>query len=110
MLDIINHSLKLIMIPYKSQFIFSFKMEPIIKVRHKEKLAILFVTLLSTVLGMPQCDKSPHEQGTEKHAGDNGFSIHVRGTPRKYRPNEVYTIELKVSSSILKYLHFQKEV
>ena len=73
-------------------------MEPIIKVRYKEKLAILFVALLSMVSSMPQCDKSPPEQGNEKLTGDNGFSIHVRGTPRKYRPNEVYTIELRVSS------------
>ena len=72
-------------------------MEPVIKVRYKEKFVIILVTLLSTVYAMPQCDKTPPEQGTEKQAGDNGFSIHVRGTPRKYRPNEVYTIELRVS-------------
>lgn len=74
-------------------------MEPVIKVRYKEKL-FLFVCcwLLGTTVGfMPRCDKTPHDQTGNKIPGDQGFSIHVSGSPRKYRPNQVYTIQLSVS-------------
>ena len=71
-------------------------MEPVIKVRYKEKL-LVFCLLLGSVVGfMPRCDKTPQDQGGDKIPGDNGFSIHVSGSPRKYRPNQVYTIQLHV--------------
>lgn len=74
-------------------------MEPVIKVRYKEKL-FLFICcwLLGTTVGfMPRCDKTPQDQRSDKIPGDQGFSIHVSGSPRKYRPNQVYTIQLSVS-------------
>jgi len=74
-------------------------MEPIIKVRYKEKfvglLLLLLACLIPDTLGLfPRCDKTPRDQGTEKFPGDNGFTIQVSGSPRKYRPNQVYTIQL----------------
>ena len=77
-------------------FFFSLGMEPIIKVRYKEKLLFLFLAFLSSVHSVPICDKTPVGQGTPQ-GGDNGFAIQLSGSPRKYRPNQVYTIKLSVS-------------
>jgi hypothetical protein len=69
-------------------------MEPIIKVRYKEKFLFLFLVFLNSVHSVPICDKTPVGQGTDKIPGDNGFAIQLSGSPRKYRPNQVYTIKL----------------
>lgn len=72
-------------------------MEPIIKVRYKEKVLITFLLVLAqTNAILPRCDKTPHDQGVSKISGDNGFTIQVSGAPRKYRQNQVYTIQLSV--------------
>ena len=78
---------------------FSLGMEPIIKVRYKEKLLFLFLVFLNSVDSVPICDKTPVGQGTDKIPGDNGFAIQLSGSPRKYRPNQVYTIKLSVSQT-----------
>ena len=72
-------------------------MEPIIKVRYKEKvlLALLFF-LPATLGGYPRCDKTPRAQRSDKTPGSHGFSVSVSGSPRKYRPEQVYTIQLSV--------------
>ena len=75
-------------------------MEPVIKVRYKEKMVIwLCLGILISTVGatLPKCDKTPHDQGTDKIPGDNGFAIHVSGSPRMYRPNQLYNIQLSVS-------------
>ena len=77
-------------------------MEPVIKVRYKEKFFLLIGVCWLLVVGsaegfMARCDKTPQDQRSDKIHGDNGFSIHVSGSPRKYRPNQVYTIQLGVS-------------
>ena len=77
---------------------FSLGMEPIIKVRYKEKFIFLFLVFLSSVHSVPICEKSPVGQG-DKIPGDNGFAIQLSGSPRKYRPNQVYTIKLSVSQN-----------
>ena len=88
-------------------------MEPIIKVRYKEKKNIflaptlfLLVLLLDGALGgYPRCDKTPRDQHSDKTPGSNGFSVKVSGSPRKYRPDQVYTITLSVSE-FLNFLMF----
>ena len=77
-------------------------MEPVIKVRYKEKFFLFIGVCWLLVVGsaegfMARCDKTPQDQRSDKIHGDNGFSIHVSGSPRKYRPNQVYTIQLGVS-------------
>lgn len=91
-------------------------MEPIIKVRHKEKLVILLASILIHVAYgiLPRCDKTPSDQNVHRIGGDNGFTIQVSGSPRKYRPNQVYTITLSVRTLLifsllvllLLFLHF----
>ena len=77
-------------------------MEPIIKVRHKRSALILVLILvLQTLTLIPNangaaCDKTPKDQYASKSDGDNGFAIQINGSPRMYRPNQIYTITLKV--------------
>ena len=81
-------------------------MEPIIKVRYKEAFFLCLGILANVVYGaLPKCDKTPHDQGTDKIAGDNGFAIHVSGSPRMYRPNQLYNIQLSVST--IEVINFQ---
>ena len=82
-------------------------MEPITKVRYKEKkwrsyaiaLWICFLScqlFLGSEAALARCDKTPRDQGGDRIPGDNGFSVIVSGMPRKYRPNQVYTMIIKV--------------
>ena len=74
-------------------------MEPVIKVRYKT-LALLGLTLtLNLILPWAEaagCDKAPKDQYASTSDGDNGFAIQINGSPRLYRPNQIYTITLKV--------------
>lgn len=71
-------------------------MEPIIKVRYKEKIFLIALFLLfdGALGGYPRCDKTPKDQLSAKTPGSNGFSVSVSGSPRKYRPEQVYTITI----------------
>jgi hypothetical protein len=83
-------------------------MEPITKVRFKERISFLCLLIVfhGAFASMPRCEKSPLDQAAGKIGGDNGFSISVSGSPRKYRPNQVYTLNLSVSSTLsLLYLN-----
>ena len=79
-------------------------MEPVIKVRHKVfTLALVAVSLvlnlIPSVHAAAGCDKTPKDQYASKSDGDNGFAIQINGSPRLYRPNQIYTITLKVGPS-----------
>lgn len=70
------------------------------KVRIKlGKMTMLSVFLLLVSLGLssssaPKCDKRPLGQQSHKTYGDNGFKVSVVGSPRLYRPGQVYTVTL----------------
>ena len=74
-------------------------MEPIIKVRYKEKILWTLLLIVHGTLGqISRCDKTPEDyKRVEKTPGSHGFSVSVSGSPRKYRPEQVYTIKLSVS-------------
>ena len=62
------------------------------KVRHRSGWLLL---LLPLVLGSaPKCDKTPLGQEASKTPGENGFYVTVAGSPRLYRPGQVYTVSL----------------
>ena len=76
-------------------------MEPVIKVRYKASALLLALTLILNLI-LPRvdaagCDKAPRDQHASKSDGDNAFAIQVNGSPRLYRPNQIYTITLRVS-------------
>ncbi len=75
------------------------RMEPVIKVRHKVftlALMALSLVLIPSAHAGAGCDKTPKDQYASKSDGDNGFAIQINGSPRLYRPNQIYTITLKV--------------
>ena len=74
-------------------------MEPIIKVRYKEKVLWTLLLIVHGTLGqISRCDKTPEDYRQKaKTPGSHGFSVSVSGSPRKYRPEQVYTIKLSVS-------------
>lgn len=77
-------------------------MEPVIKVRYKWAsiwLTVHLAALCGPVGGnpYPKCDKSPEGTTAPKTEGTNGFAITIVGTPRLYRPHQVYTISLQVT-------------
>lgn len=51
---------------------------------------------LSALQALPKCFKSPLETNSDKTEGDNGFAVLINGSPRLYRPNQIYTITLRV--------------
>ena len=62
------------------------------KVRHRLGWILLMLPL---VLGSaPKCDKTPLGQEASKTPGENGFYVTVAGSPRLYRPGQVYTVSL----------------
>lgn len=62
------------------------------KVRHRLGWLLLMLPL---VLGSaPKCDKTPLGQEAPKTPGENGFYVTVAGSPRLYRPGQVYTVSL----------------
>lgn len=78
-------------------------MEPVIKVRHKMSASFLLlaiVVLLSPAASsgkmIQKCEKSPKEMSTPKSEGDHGYALLINGSPRLYRPNQMYTVTLKV--------------
>ena len=74
-------------------------MEPVIKVRYKRSALGLLLSLILTLIPNANgaaCDKTPKDQYASKSDGDNGFAIQINGSPRMYRPNQIYTITLKV--------------
>jgi len=74
-------------------------MEHIIKVRYKSPALILTLALLLSFSNKGEgagCDKTPRDQYAAKTDGNNGFAIQINGSPRLYRPNQIYTITLKV--------------
>jgi len=44
--------------------------------------------------GGPKCDKTPLGQEAPKTPGEHGFYVTVAGSPRLYRPGQVYTVSL----------------
>lgn len=56
---------------------------------------VLVIIVGNVNASMPICDKTPHDQSTDKTPGDHGFSVQISGFPRKYRPNQTYTIKLQ---------------
>ena len=66
------------------------------KVRHKLGWILFILPLLFNVaLGSaPKCDKRPLGQEASKTSGDHGFYVEVAGSPRLYRPGQVYTVSL----------------
>ncbi|XP_059097069.1 spondin-1-like isoform X2 [Tigriopus californicus] len=89
-------------------FAFQVPMEPVIKVRYKPKrmavtqmmwfCCVVALVAMSTwiprVSSMNRCDKSPQETSAPNTEGDNGFAITITGSPRLYRPEQIYTIKL----------------
>ena len=59
-------------------FLFSSGMEPIIKVRYREKVYFLFLVLLNSVCALPICDKTPLGQGAAKTPGKDSVEWMVR--------------------------------
>jgi len=56
---------------------------------------LLLTLLVSGVRGSaPKCNKTPLGQQSYKTWGDNGFKVSVVGSPRLYRPGQVYTVSL----------------
>lgn len=66
------------------------------KVRYRLGWILLVLPLLFNVaLGSaPKCDKTPLGQEAQKTPGENGFYVTVAGSPRLYRPGQVYTVSL----------------
>jgi len=54
----------------------------------------LFLLIGSSSSSAPKCDKRPLGQQSYKTYGDNGFKLSVVGSPRLYRPGQVYTVSL----------------
>ena len=77
-------------------------MEPVIKVRYKRSVLVLVLLTLTLIpnANCAACDKTPKDQYASKSDGDNGFSVQINGSPRMYRPNQIYTITLKVSMPV----------
>ena len=66
------------------------------KVRIRLDLLIFAILLILDVGSgsAPKCDKRPLGQQSYKTYGDNGFKVSVVGSPRLYRPGQVYTVTL----------------
>lgn len=66
------------------------------KVRYKPGWILLAVLLLvNGALGSaPKCDKTPLGQEASKTSGENGFYVTVAGSPRLYRPGQLYKVSL----------------
>ena len=78
-------------------------MEPVIKVRYKGAILMLIVVSLlarDARSAHLRCEKTPKETYVPKTEGSNGFAVTITGSPRLYRPNQIYTISLRVRKSI----------
>ena len=70
------------------------------KVRIKPAMMSWTVLVLLSLLccqvsgSAPKCNKRPLGQQSYKTWGDNGFKVSVVGSPRLYRPGQVYTVSL----------------
>ncbi len=76
----------------------------VIKVRYKSPALAFVVALCLCLPGASQaagCDKTPRDQYAAKTDGNNGFAIQINGSPRLYRPNQIYTITLRVNIPFL---------
>ena len=67
----------------------------------KVRIKLLRVSVLVFLLvvagcdgSAPKCNKQPMGQQARKTYGDNGFRLSVVGSPRLYRPGQVYTVSL----------------
>jgi hypothetical protein len=68
------------------------------KVRWKGgTLGILILTALvhNAVGSGPKCNKIPPTQVASPTRGDHGFAVVIAGSPRLYRPGQVYTVTLE---------------
>lgn len=76
----------------------------VIKVRYKSPALAFVFALLLCLPAKSQgagCDKTPRDQYAAKTDGNNGFAIQINGSPRLYRPNQIYTITLKVNGKVV---------
>merc|ERR1711936_250662 len=59
-------------------------------------LILTFALLLRDVVGSgPKCNKIPPTQAASQTRGDHGFAVVIAGSPRLYRPGQVYTVTLE---------------
>ncbi len=79
------------------------RLEPVIKVRHKPKTMLLLLLLHAAVTGAVflTCDKTPDDTGVPSTVGTGGYEITLIGKPELYRPNQNYTIKVKVIKDLL---------
>merc|ERR1711974_113012 len=54
---------------------------------------LILTALVHNVVGSgPKCNKIPPTQVASQTRGDHGFAVVIAGSPRLYRPGQVYTV------------------
>jgi len=57
---------------------------------------LILTALVHNVIGSgPKCNKIPPTQVASQTRGDHGFAVVIAGSPRLYRPGQVYTVTLE---------------